>query len=153
MNIKKLLLAFGFAMLVASPIAVSLVPVTANAVSSDPDCEVRVFGIPPWYRGLAIRDGGTECAIAGPGTVLNGKDLDLSGFIWRIVMNVIEIALFVVGYISLFFVLYGGFQYLVGGDNASKIESAKKTILNALIGLGISIGSVVVVNLIFGIIG
>ena len=68
-------------------------------------------------------------------------------------MNVIEIALYLVGYIAVFFVLYGGFQFLTGGDNPSRVEQARKTIFNALVGLVISIGSVVVVNVIFGILG
>lgn len=150
-QIKSLILALGFAVFAAAPVLTVIAPQTAGALTADSSCEVRFLGIPPWYRGLAERNNG-ECSVITPGSTPNGIDLDLTGFIWRIAMNVIEIGLFVVGYIAVFFVLYGGFQYLTGGDNASKVEAAKKTILNALIGLGISIGSVVVINLIFGII-
>lgn len=149
-QIKRLLLTLGFAMFIAAPVMTVVVPQTTKALTADSTCEVRILGIPPWYKGLAQRTNG-DCSVIAPGSDPNGLDLKLSDFIWRIVMNVIEIGLFLVGYIAVFFVLYGGFQYLTGGDNATKIESARKTILNALIGLGISIGSVVVINLIFGI--
>ena len=150
-HIKNILLAIGFALFIASPIVTVITPVSSYAVDADPTCEVRILGIPPWYKGMAIREPNGECGVAAPGSELNKKVVELSDFIWRIALNVIEIALFIVGYISVFFVLYGGFQFLTGGDNPSKVEAARKTILNALIGLGISIGSVIVVNLIFGI--
>ena len=150
--LRKIVLALGFAIFVAAPVFSVVTPQTTYAVTSTADCEVRILGIPPWYKGLVGKDSNNECSVVTPGTELNGADLELSAFIWRIALNIIEIALFIVGYISVFFVLYGGFQFITGGDNASKVESARKTILNALIGLGISIGSVIVVNLIFGII-
>jgi len=152
---KNLLLAFGFIALIAAPITVMIAPQNTYAAGAvtDKTCEVGILGIPPWYKNLAIRDGSGECTVASPGSELNSSTLELSDFIWRIVMNVIEIALYLVGYISVFFVLYGGFQFLTGGDNPSKVESAKKTILNAVIGLVISISAVVIVNVIFGIIG
>ena len=150
--LKKIVVTLGFALFVAAPVFSVAVPQTTHAISSTADCEVRILGIPPWYKGLVGKDSSNECSVVTPGAELNGAELELSAFIWRIALNIIEIALFIVGYISVFFVLYGGFLFLTGGDNASKVESARKTILNALIGLGISIGSVVVVNLIFGII-
>jgi len=152
-TLKNLFLTFGFIALIAAPIAVTATPANTYAATADSSCEVRILGIPPWYKNLAVRDGLGECTVASPGSDLNGKTLELSDFIWRIVMNVIEIALYLVGYISVFFVLYGGFQFLTGGDNPSKVESARKTILNAVVGLVISISAVVIVNVIFGIIG
>jgi hypothetical protein len=147
-QLKSIFFAVGFAMLVAAPIFAVAVPQTVAAANEK--CEVSILGIPPWYQGLVVQETDGSCSIQGPGS---GNNLDLSGFIWRVVLNVIEIALYLVGYIAVFFVLYGGFQFLTGGDNPSKVEQARKTIFNALVGLVISIGSVVVVNLIFGILG
>ena len=152
--IKKAILLLSFSMLLVAPVFSFVTPQnTFAAVTDAKDCEKSFLGIHPWFRGLAVVNNG-DCVIAGPGqTLANGKTLDLTGFIWRIALNIIDIALAVVGYIAFFFVLYGGFQYLTGGNNPSQIEKARKTILNAVIGLVISLGAVAVVNLIFGILG
>ena len=144
--LKKILTTLTFAIFIAAPFMTLVVTPTSYA-AADASCEVRILGIPPWYRGLASRDAATnQCSIESPGT-------DLSKFIWHVALNVIEIGLYLVGYIAVFFILYGGFQFLTGGDKPGQIEKARTTILNAVIGLVISIASVVIVNLIFGIIG
>ena len=149
---RKALVAFGFMLFVVTPIFAIATPSSVSALTRDDTCERSILGIHPWFRGLAVREDG-KCVIAGPGQEIDGKTLDLSGFIWRIALNLIEIALGVVAYIAFFFILYGGFQFLTGGSNPSQIEKARKTILNAVIGLVISIGAVAIVNLVFGIIG
>jgi hypothetical protein len=153
--IKKAILLLSFAVFVAAPVFSFVTPTNSFAAgtTSASQCEKSFLGIQPWFRGLAVVDSSGRCSIAGPGQVLNGKTLDLPGFIWRIALNVIDIGLAIVGYIAFFFVLYGGFQFLTGGSNPSQIEQARKTILNAVIGLVISLGAVAIVNLIFGILG
>jgi hypothetical protein len=146
--LKKLFVTLAFAVLIAAPVVTVAVAPTTYAVggAAGASCEVGGFlGIPPWYRGLTSNDG--QCSIDSPG---GDKDA-LSKFILHIALNIIEIGLYIVGYIAVFFVLYGGFQFLTGGDNPSQIEKARKTILNAVIGLVISISAVVIVNLLFGI--
>lgn len=152
--IKKAMLVLGFAVFVAAPVVTFAAPQDSfAAVSSAKDCERSILGIPTWFRGLAVVKAG-KCEIAGPGqTLSNGKSLDLTGFIWRIALNIVDIGLSVVGIIAVFFILYGGFQFLTGGSNPGQVEKARKTILNAVIGLVISLGAVAIVNLVFGIIG
>lgn len=143
--LKQLLATLMFTVFIAAPVmTVTVAPTTYAAI--DPSCEVRILGIPPWYRGLSSRDDAGNCSIDSP----TGDKL--STFIWRIALNLIEIGLYLVGYLAVFFVLYGGFQFLTGGNNPSQIEKARKTIFNAAIGLVISISAVVIVNLVFGII-
>jgi hypothetical protein len=154
--IKKVILFLSFAMFVAGPVVTLAAPVSTFAADSDSSCEKPILGIHPWFRGLAVKDGtgaDAKCVIVAPGDTLNGKQLDLSGFIWRIALNIVDMALAAIGYIAFFFILYGGFQFLTGGSNPSQIEKARKTMLNAIVGLVISLGAVAVVNLIFGIIG
>lgn len=132
-----------FALVVAAPVVSTAVPAT---VSAAPQCETSILGIPPWYRGLTNDD----CTIQGPNpNETNG----LSNYIWRIVLNVIQIALGIVAYIALFFVIYGGFLFMTGGSNPSQVEKGKKTIFNAVIGLVVSIGAVAITNFVFGIVG
>lgn len=143
--IRTVLAATIFTFAFASPVLALLNPITPTASAA---CENRFLGIPPWYRGMTENPNasGTDCKIAGP----DENDPDgLSKFIWKIVLNIIEMALVVIIYIASFFVLYGGFLYMTGGANPSMIEKGRKTILNAIIGLVIGLGSVAIVNLIF----
>lgn len=145
-KLKVALLGFAFIAFAAAPLMAVATPTPVAAAS----CESRFLFLPAWYRGLTDAD----CNIIGPGQAdANGNTLELSSFIWKIVLNIIEIGLMIVGYIAFFLILYGGFQYLTGGANPGQIESAKKTILNAVIGLVISIAAVAIVNLIFGLLG
>lgn len=152
---KKAILILTFLLFVAAPVMAFTVPsdTFAAAPASGKDCERTLLGIPTWFRGLSVVKGG-KCEIAGPGQALdNGKSLDLTGFIWRIALNIVDIGLSVVGIIAVFFILYGGFQFLTGGNNPSQVEKARKTILNAVVGLVISLGAVAIINLVFGILG
>ena len=152
--IKKALFMFGFAVLIAAPILTFATPQDSFAkVTKGKDCERSILGIPTWFRGLAVVKNG-QCSIAGPGQKLDsGKSLDLAGYIWRIALNIVSIGLAIVAYIAFFFIMFGGFKFLTGGNNPSQIEAARKTILNAVIGLVISLGAVAIVNLVFGIVG
>lgn len=83
----------------------------------------------------------TDCVIVSPDEVGG-----LSTFIWRIVLNVIEIGMQLIAYLALFFVMYGGFQYLTSSGNPDQASKGRSTILNAIIGLVIAAGSTAVVN-------
>ena len=154
--LKKAIVLLGFAIFLAAPVLTIAAPVNTYATKSPQECEKPLLGIiRPWFRGLATVDKNDNCGIVSPGQTLPGESapLEISGFIWRIALNVIDIVLTLVGFIAFFFIMYGGFQYLTGGDKPAQVESAKKTILNAVIGLVISIVSTAIVNLIFGILG
>lgn len=131
------------ALFVASP----FVALAAPAVSSvDAKCADRFLGIPTWYRGITVSD--TDCAIQA---VTGGSDA-IGGFIWKIVLNIIEMALVIVVYIAVAFILYGGFLFMTGGGNPSMLQAARKTLLNAVIGLVIAMGAIAITNFVFGIV-
>lgn len=140
-KIFSYLFAAIFVFFTAAPLAAVAMP---QNVAAGPSCESTILGIPPWYRGLT----NDECAITSP-----SDSGDLSGFIWRIVLNIIQIALVLIAYISGFFILYGGFLYMTSNGNPSQVEKAKKSIFNAVIGLVISLASVAITNFIFDIVG
>ena len=48
---------------------------------------------------------------------------------------IINIALLAVGMIAVLFVVIGGYKYLTASGNEEQLESGKKTIINALMGL------------------
>lgn len=144
---KTILAAGLFIFAIASPI---MAVTTPQPVSAAVECEGRVLGIPPWYRGLT--GSSPECAIQGPDQLFSGDEDALSKFIWRIVLNVVEMAIVIVAYISIFFILYGGFLYLTGGAIPAQLEKARKSIFNAVIGLVIAMAAIALTNLVFSII-
>lgn len=113
-------------------------------------CTQGFLGFPVWYRGLTKSE--TDCDLVSPDG-RNGNPT-LSNFIWHIVLNVIEIAMMLVGYVTVFFILYGGFQFLTSQGAPDAAAKARTTIMNAVIGLIISIVAIAVVNFIVtGILG
>jgi hypothetical protein len=146
--IKKMRLWLA-AMFMAGMVGGSFMTITAPQTTFAAACTPRVLTFPTWYRGLGKTIGSgadATCEIRSPGTGPDG----LSNFIWRIVLNVIEIALQLVGYLAVGFIIYGGFKYITGAGAPDKITAGRKIILNAVIGLIISIFSVAIVNLVAG---
>lgn len=114
-------------------------------------CSNGFFSFPAWYRGV-IDD--KTCQVKSPSSFNSGtgKNDGTGKFVTIIVLNVIEILMQLVGYLSITFIIWGGFQYMLARGESAKVVSAKKTITNALIGLVLSIVSVIVVRAIGGII-
>lgn len=120
---------------------------TGSCSLKDADAMNSVSFFPAWYDGLYCSKTG---GIVSPG------DKDLGGnsgarfgtWLSIIAMNVVRLILYIVGYTSIGFIIYGGFQYITSGDNSSGTVSARKTIQNAVIGLVLSIASVSIVTFI-----
>lgn len=117
-------------------------PTTSTA--SDPCAAGSIVAFPRWYDGICKVSNGTA-TVKSPNEVGG-----IPKFLTIIAMNIVTIMLMIVGYVSLAFVIWGGFKYMYSGYNASGIASARKTILNAVIGLVLSIMSVAIVKVIAG---
>lgn len=103
---------------------------------------------PAWYDGLSCPGGN----IVSPGDASLGSDSGARFGTWLtiIAMNIVRMLLYTVGYASLIFIIWGGFKFMIQGDNTSGTTAARKTIQNAVIGLIISIMSVSVVTFVAG---
>lgn len=107
------------------------------------------LALPPWYDGLTeARDG--DCEIMSPNDEKVGG---ISNFIWIIVLNVVEMILRASAYASVAFIIYGGYKYMISAGSPDGMVGARKTILNAVIGLVISLAAVAIVNTVSGSIG
>lgn len=107
---------------------------------------------PQWYDDLCTVENGSA-KIKSPNDFKKGKTAEATGtaigtWLLIIAMNLVKTLLTVVGYVSLAFVIWGGFKYMTQGDNASGTAGARKTIQNAVIGLVLSIMSVAIINFI-----
>lgn len=112
------------------------VPQTAFAACND-----TLLTFPAWFKGLTD----ANCEIKSPAAAGG-----LGTFIWTIVLNVIEMMLQLVGYIAVGYIIRGGFKYITSNGDPGEMAKAKKIIMDAIIGLIISIMSVAIVNLISG---
>lgn len=101
---------------------------------------------PAWYRGLETD---SNCSgVKGPKDLGGDENKQISTYIWTIVLNVIEIAVQVVGYLAIFYIIYGGFRYITSAGAPEAHAAAMKTILHAVIGLVIAISAIAIVRLI-----
>jgi hypothetical protein len=159
MSVKRLILAVGVTVIAGGATLALAAPsgVSAKTISTAEDCSVRILTFPTWFNGLVKAEGG-KCVVKSPDELNtldsdgNSKNDGLSRFIWRVALNVIDIALQLVGYIAVIFILIGGFNMITSSGSPDGMAKARKSILNAVIGLVISVGSVGLVNLIMSII-
>lgn len=105
----------------------------------------RIMTLKPWYDGL-LDD---NCAVRSPGDDANAQ----ANFIWKIVLNIIEDLLQVVGYATTGYIMYGGFLIMTSNGSSDKVAHGRKTIMNAAIGLVVALSSVAVVSFISSNIG
>jgi hypothetical protein len=144
-NVKHVAIGLfmGFAVAVTSLGTALLAPTPSFAASGDKCNAGTIVAFPHWYDGLCNSSDGT---IKSPKDAQGG----IGGFLTTIAKNIITMLLYVVGYVSIVFIIWGGFKYMISGDNSSGTAAARKTILNAVIGLVLSIMSVAIVNVIGG---
>lgn len=127
----------------AGVLAVSFVPTTYAVEASEQEqvCGDGSFlGFPAWYRGLTTANG-ESCDIAAPSEVGG-----MSKFTWIIALNVVEMILRAAGYAAAAFIIYGGYKYMISAGSTDGMVGARKTIMNAAIGLILSIAAVAIVN-------
>lgn len=67
--------------------------------------------------------------------------------------NIIDAMLQIVGVIAVAMIVYGGVQYMISGGEEKKLESAKKTITYAVVGLVVVILAGAIINFILETVG
>lgn len=116
-----------------------------HAPTAQAACTDTVLGIPAWYKGLTE---GSDCTIKKIGA----GGVELRVFAVQIALNVIQAAFVIVAYIAIFFIIKGGFLYIIARGDPANITSAKQTITRAIIGLIIALLSTAIVWAVAGVI-
>jgi hypothetical protein len=88
-------------------------------------CTTNFFGIPTWYAYLPPGDF-KGCSVI---------NFNFPGDFTYIGLAAVDIALYISGMVAVFYVIYGGIQYVVSQGEPDKTRGAKSTITNALVGL------------------
>lgn len=133
--IKRVALTLAITVSIFGALLVPATPASAQGSGAGCTTNARFLTFPTWWRGLQI----------DPATCSIKFSSSFQDDLIKIVANIVEIVLQVVGYISVAYVLVGGFYYITGGAIDQQTR-ARKTIQNALIGLVISLLSVGIVN-------
>lgn len=145
MMVRYILLTIAMVVLglVLSPTASAATSGGGDGASSggSGSCDGRLLTLPTWHRGLT--DG--SCKIKSPEKTENG----LRDFIAKIILNITEAIMQLVGYASVLFLIIGGFRYMFTAADPEQVSKGKTTIRNAIIGLLISLFAVAIVNVIF----
>lgn len=152
--IKTILSAYVVAFLIAPALA-QTAHAAPNSKSICPDGSTAqdvtpVTFFPAWYDGIyCVNDKGVG-TVASPGAAGFGDNTATRFGTWAsiIAMNVVRLIMMIVGYTSIAFIIWGGFKFMINGDNSAGTVSARKTIQNAVIGLVLSMSSVAIVTFI-----
>jgi hypothetical protein len=91
------------------------------------------FGLPTWYKNFNFDD---ECTPRLPQS--SGKT-DVGKTVSAILLAVFEILLRIGGLVAVGFVIVGGFKYITSQGEPERAKNARGTILNAVIGLVITL--------------
>lgn len=102
-------------------------------------CEAQGISIvPTWYKYLDSE------TLEGKCTPLFVVPDDIG----KVLLAIFEIVLYVGGVVAVMFVVYGGFLYLTSTGEPDKAKNARTTIINALVGLAITVLATAIVNLV-----
>ena len=105
----------------------------------------KILTLKPWYSGLTNDD----CSLKNPGTDTNSQ----ANYIWKIVLNIVDDLLQLIGYTTVGYIMYGGFLMMTSNGAPDKAAHGRKTIMSAAIGMVIALASVALVNFISSKIG
>ncbi|SRR6266568_4694154 len=103
------------------------------------------FLLPTWYEYLVkagrmgIDPQTQTCGLLGD---FNYSDLSLIG------LAVLDILLRIGGMVAIGYIIYGGIQYVTSQGEPDKTSHAQSTIINALVGLGITVIAAAIVSFI-----
>jgi hypothetical protein len=107
------------------------------------------LGFPHWYQYLPGQGVSTDAADRSAPVVCNPQLGNLSD-VWLIIAAIIEILLRVAAIAAVAMVIYGAVKYIASQGEPDKTTQARSTIINALIGLMLSVMATVFVAFIAG---
>ena len=118
---------------------ISLLAQTNNNLG--PPCDGGSFlALPTWYKYLPSEAGSNPCVAR----------IHSINDVWLIIAAVIEIMLRVAALGAIAMVIYGGIQYVTSEGKPDKTASALKTLINAAIGLIITVSAAAIVSFVAG---
>ena len=95
----------------------------------------------------------SKSAVCEGATMVAGGDCDntTGNSVANLVQSIITFFAWVLGILSVIYIMYGGFKYVTAGGDSGKVTSARNAILFALIGLVIAALAQTVVKYVIGL--
>ena len=132
---------------------IALTPAMATTIVSSPvfaegttSCDNNFLGFVSWHNGL---DKNSDCTIKSPTAGSDGSGL--ASFIWKIALNILIDLFTATGYISVFFIVYGGYLFILSDGDPGKMAKGKKTLIAAIVGLLICIFANIIIRTILAV--
>ncbi len=150
MRFRKIAAYYAVAALMG---VIVLMPMRASAASCDPSKTngnpIKFLGLPTWYQYLPGEtdpvgkcvpqiSGCTVTADVANNTCIQSSGVDASK-IWLIALAVLQFLLRIGGFIAFVMIIFSGFKYITSQGNPDATKAARQTIINAFIGMVISI--------------
>lgn len=104
------------------------------------------LGLKPWYAGLCNGNTRGDGVNSGSEVVQPIGEDETTQFIWIVVLNILFDAFLVVGYLSVGFIIYGGFLYIMAQGDPGRALKGQKTLTTAIIGMILTMSATVIVN-------
>ena len=101
-------------------------------------CSKNFFGLPVWYKYLSNDTAG------GCSEIAFSSIYDL----FKVLTAFVEIALRLGVLLAVGFIIYGGVRFSVSQGDPNGLSGARNTIINAVVGLAISLSAALIVSLI-----
>lgn len=128
----------------------TIVIIGAKPVLAVPCTGGSFLGLPSWYSHLECAETTGVDSITGSPTTTQTPQIKGLGDIWKIVASVLEILLRLASLIAIGFVVYGGILYVASQGAPDKTKQALTTIINAIVGLVITITAATIVSFVAG---
>jgi hypothetical protein len=125
-------------------------------------CQHNFFGLKPWYQyiGNEMDDGSQDKSHLCNVKCFNFFNLDkpnscgqIGSDVPRVLLAIADDLLRIAGLIALAFIFVGAFKYVTSQGNPESTGKAQETIVNALLGLAISVSAVAIVSFIGNALG
>ena len=143
---KKIIIAMSLVIIGSFGASVTFPGVSfAEGEINECDKKGKILTLKPWYYGLTKGD----CSVKDIGSDADSQ----AKFIWKIVLNIVDDLLQLIGYTTVGYIMYGGFLMMTSNGAPDKAAHGRKTIMSAAIGLVIALASVALVNFISSKIG
>lgn len=111
------------------------------------------LGFPPWYKYLPGADNTIYDYGSKPPLVIGHActpQIHAIGDVWLIGMAILEMLLRVAALAAIVLVVWGGIQFISSQGEPDKTAKARSTVINALIGLVISVSAAAIVSFVAG---
>ena len=145
---KQKILGFLAAVVVASVSLTVVAPAPVEAKLGGGNCGMKGFlGLRPWYYGLCTGNSENDTIKEPQGDTATE---DMKAFVWTIILNILVDLLVIVGYASMIFIIYGGYQFIMSQGDPGKTRSATQTIIYAVVGLIVVLMAAAITSLVTG---